>query len=119
MKTILKVALGLMLGVVVLIAGCVAIIGAGVDKAQKDSDKTAITAQQYGSAKTGSATRKQIESEFGSPKTSDEIQAEGIKGIPESNFKQSCMYYTRKGALASLFQFCFGGDGVLRSKASY
>ncbi len=119
MKTVVKVALGVTLGLVVVIVGCSALIGAGVDKAQKDSDKAAITAKQYKGAKTGTAKRDELEAAFGDPQSSDDIQAEGVKGIPESDFKQSCIYYSRKGELASLFQFCFDGDNVLSSKASY
>lgn len=119
MKTVLKVMLGIVLACVVLIVGCAALIGAGVDEAQKDSDKTAITVQQYGSAKVGTSTRDQLGADFGDPRTSDEIQAEGVEGIPASDFQQSCIYYNRKGQLASLFQFCFDGDGTLTSKASY
>jgi len=121
MKTAMKVALGIVLGFTVLIVGCAVIIGAGVDKAQKDSDKTAITAADFGSVKTGpdGNTRKRIVSRFGEPQSSDEVQAEGVEGIPESDFSQSCIYYSRKGELASLYQFCFDGNDRLRSKASY
>ncbi len=119
MKTVLKVALGLVLGLTVVIVGCAALFSAGVEKVQKDSDKTAITVGQYGSAKTGVSTRPQLEQAFGVPQTSNEVKAEGVAGIPESAFEQSCIYYNRRGALASLFQFCFDGDDVLQSKASY
>jgi len=121
MKTVLKIVLGIVLGFTVLIVGCVAIIGAGVDKAQKDSDKAAITRAEYASVKAGpnGNSRKRIESRFGEPQSSDDVQAEGVKGIPESDFSQSCIYYSRKGELASLYQFCFDGNGRLRSKASY
>lgn len=119
MKTVLKVMLGILLAGVVLIAGCAILIGSAVDDVQEDSDKTAITVEEYGSAKVGTATRSQLEAEFGEPQSNDEIQAAGIEGIPESDFSQACIYYNREGQLASLFQFCFDGDGKLRSKASY
>lgn len=119
MKTVLKVMLGILLACVVLIGGCAALFGAAVDDVQKDSDKTAITVQQYGSAKVGTSTRDEIESEFGEPQSNDDIQAEGVEGIPESSFQQSCIYYNRKGQLASLFQFCVDGNDVVRSKGSY
>lgn len=119
MKTVLKIALGILLAGVVMIVGCVALIGTAANEVQKDSDKTAITLEQYGSAKIGEATRSQIVADFGEPRSSDEIQAEGVAGIPESDFSQSCIYYSRKGELASIFQLCFRGDGKLRSKASY
>jgi hypothetical protein len=119
MKTVLKVMLGIILGCTVLIVGCAALIGAGVNAAQQDSDKTAITSTQYGSASLGSATRSEIEADFGEPQSSNDVQAAGIDGIPKSDFSQQCIYYSRKGELASLFQFCFDGDGTLRSKASF
>ncbi|MGH2941914.1 MAG: hypothetical protein ACRDLN_03945 [Solirubrobacteraceae bacterium] len=119
MKTVLKVTLGIVLGCTVLIAGCAALIGAGVDGAQRDSDETAITSAQYGNALVGGVTRSEIEADFGTPRSSDEIKTSGIDGIPQSGFSQQCIYYSRKGELASLFQFCFDGDGRLRSKASY
>lgn len=121
MKTVMKVALGIIIGCVVLIGGCAVIIGAGVDEAQKDSDKTAITPAEYASVKTGpnGNSRKRIISRFGKPQSSDDVQAEGVEGIPESDFSQSCIYYSRKGDLASLYQFCFDGNDRLRSKASY
>lgn len=119
MKTVLKVMLGILLAGVVLIVGCAALIGGAANEVQEESDKTAITTEQYRSAKVGTARRDQIQADFGEPQTSDEIQAEGVEGIPESDFEQSCIYYNRKGEIASLFQFCFDGDGKLRSKASY
>lgn len=118
MKTVLKVTLGIVLGCTVLIIGCVALIGASVDSAQKESDKTAITLAQYRNAKTGTTTRAQLVSRFGRPQSSDSVQADGVKGIPASDFRQDCFYYSRKGKLASLFQFCVDGDGVLRSKSA-
>lgn len=118
MKTVLKITLGIVLGFTVLIVGCVALIGAGVDEAQKTSDKTAITLAQYEAAKTGETTRAQLVERFGKPQSSDSVQADGVEGIPESDFQQDCIYYSRKGKLASLFQFCVDGDGVLRSKSA-
>lgn len=115
----MKVALGVMLGCTVLIVGCVALIGAGAQQVQKESDKTAITVEQYGSAKVGEITRAQIEKRFGEPESAQDVQAAGVEGVPESALKQSCVYYNRKGKIASLFQFCFDGDGRLESKSSF
>lgn len=122
MKTMLKVALGVVLGFTVLIVGCVALIGAGAQQVQKESDKTAITLAEYQSAKTGQITRRKIEERFGAPQNAQEMRAEGIDGIPDTDFEQSCIYYNREGHLASIFQFCFDGNGraaKLSSKASY
>lgn len=122
MKTVIKVMLGLILGSVVLIAGCAALLGGAANQVQKESDKTAITPAQYSSATTGVITRREVEARFGTPQTSDEVQAEGVQGIPDSDFSQACIYYNREGELASLYQFCFdgtGGGAKLQTKASY
>ncbi len=119
MKTILKVALGIILGLTVLLVGCAVLIGSAVDEVQDESDRTAISVEQYGNARTGRSTRAEIEADFGAPQSAQDMQSEGVKGIPESDFQQSCIYYNRRGALASIFQFCFDGDGKLTSKASY
>lgn len=116
--TFIKVMLGVIIGGTVLIGGCVALIAGGVDEAQKDSDKTSITAKDYGTAKTGETTKATVVDMFGEPSSADELKADGVKGIPESDFSQSCVYYNRRGELASIFQFCFDGDDKLTSKSS-
>lgn len=118
-SSVLKVMLGVILGGIVLIGGCGALLAIGLDEAQDESDRTSITRSQYSSAKTGQWTQSQLEARFGEPASSDEIKAEGVEGIPESDFSQNCLYYSRRGELASLYQFCFGEDGVLTTKASY
>ncbi len=106
-----------------LIVGCVAIVGVGVEEAadeiQQESDATSITLAEYESATTGETTIDELETMFGPPSSSDEIQDEGIEGIPDSDFEQSCVYYNREGEIASLFQFCADGDGVITSKSSF
>ncbi len=122
MGTFVKVVLGILVGGLLLIVGCVAVVGVGVDEAidevQEESDATSITLAEYESAATGEFTREDAEVMFGEPSSSDEIQAEGIEGIPESDVEQSCIYYNREGEVASIFQFCFDGDKVLQSKSS-
>jgi len=123
MGTFAKVVLGVIVGGLVLVVGCAALFSAGVDEAvdeaQEVSDASAITVQQYESASTGDATETELREMFGEPSSSDDIQSEGIEGIPESDFQQSCIYYNREGEIASLFQFCFDGEGVLESKSSF
>lgn len=103
--------------------GCVAVAGVGVDQAadeiQQESDATSITVEEYQSATTGEITLEELEEMFGEPSSSDEIQTEGIEGIPDSDFEQNCVYYNRQGEIASLFQFCFDGDDLLTSKSSF
>jgi len=122
MGTFVKVVLGILVGGLLLIVGCVAVVGVGVDEAidevQEESDATSITLAEYESAATGEFTRADAEAMFPEPFSSDEIQTEGIEGIPESDFEQNCVYYNREGEVTSLFQFCFDGDEVLQSKSS-
>lgn len=114
MKTIIKVAAGIAVGSLLVIGGCVALIGAGADKAQKDSDKTAITEQQYKQIKPG--MRKQVVvKRLGKPLSKQETE---IDSKELGRYNSSCIYYHRKGELASLYQFCFS-DGRLESKGSY
>lgn len=64
---VLKIAGGIVLGFVVLIVGCSALVGAGVESVESDLDETAITAQQYTSAETGEMTKADLTEEFGEP----------------------------------------------------
>ena len=61
MKTILKVAVGIILGLCLLVAGCAVIVGSSVNEAvkevQKESDSHSITAAQFASAKLGSSLK--------------------------------------------------------------
>ena len=125
MKTVLKIALGIILAFTVLIVGCVAIIGAGVDEAvdevQKDSDKTSITQAEFRSVKVGSEgnTRGRIVSRFGEPQSQQEIQTGDVEGIPDSASGLECIYYNREGKVASLYQFCIDPEtDRVQSKSS-
>lgn len=118
MKTIGKIVAGILIASVLLIGGCVALIGAGVDQAQKESDRTAITPAQYAAVKTGTQ-RSTVESRLGTPESRDEVSTQ-IDGLGDEPFGQTCIYYGRTGELASLYQFCFDINSErLESKASY
>ena len=126
MKTVLKIALGVILGLTVLIVGCAVIVGVGVDEAvdevQKDSDKNSITRAEYASVKTGTNgnTRKRLESRFGEPQSQQDVETGDIEGVPDSASGLECIYYNREGELASLYQFCFDtGTGRVQSKSSF
>lgn len=112
MKTVLKIAAGVVIGCTILIGGCTALIGGAANEASKALDKEskthAITAKQYASAKLGN-TRASIEKRFGKPDSTDSTEAAGIG-------KQDCIYYKQRGKLASLYQFCFNGKGKLEIK---
>ncbi len=104
MKTVLKITLGILLASVLLIGGCVALIGGAANEVQKESDKSAITPAQYRSIDTGMA-RDAVEDRLGAPTNESEYSTE-IEGFDEP-IGSSCIYYNRKGELLSLYQFCF------------
>lgn len=122
MKTICKVATAIIVAALVLIGGCAALIGAGVDEAQKQNDKTAITAAEFSTIGKGD-TLASVKAEFGAPSdaqtyetdlSSDERELLGTKA---GGF--DCIYYGREGSLADFFQICFDGDGNYESKARW
>jgi hypothetical protein len=112
-KLVVKIALGVILAVILLIAGCTALLSAGVSEAQSESDKTAITQAEYEAVKKGSS-RVEVEAMLGKP---SDIQESEIEALGET-YSSDCIYYNRDGDLASMYQFCFDND-KLTSKASY
>lgn len=113
MKLVVKIALGVILAVVLLIAGCTALLSAGVSEAQSESDKTAITRAEYEAVKKGSS-RAEVEATLGKP---SDVQESEIQSLGET-YSSDCIYYNQEGELTSLYQFCFDND-KLSSKASY
>ena len=120
MRTIFKVAIGVLLAATVLVIGCVALLGAGADQVADELDKqqkaNSISIKQYRATKTGT-TQKAIEKRFGDPADAQEFETE----VPELDAKSagSCIYYNRRGGeIGDLFQFCFD-DGKLTSKNAY
>jgi uncharacterized protein HemX len=115
-STVLKVMLGVVLGGLLLIGGCVALIGGAANEAEKELDKeqneNAITNKQARSVKLGT-TRAEVEQEFGPPKSDQESTNEGLGD-------DTCIYYNVKGGeILDQWQFCFEGSGQsgkLRSK---
>lgn len=117
MKTMLKVALGIVLGVVILIVGCGLLISSGVDDAEEERDATAISRQQFRSVKTGTPRREVID-KFGQPSDRQTFENE-IEGLGSS--RGSCIYYNEKGQElfeGATFQLCFE-NGRLQSKNAY
>jgi hypothetical protein len=121
MKTIFKIAAGILVAMCVLIGGCVALVGVGVDQAQKDSDKTAITFKQYQSVNSKDSLAD-VKHQFGEPQSADEVDqdldASAREFIKDGEEDLKCVYYNRKGHLASIFQFCFDGNGKYQSKTA-
>lgn len=101
MKTTFKVVLGVLIGGLLLIGGCVALIAGGANEAAKEIDKeqakNAITNNQARGIERGT-TRGEVESKFGKP-------ADG--GGAGSD---TCIFYNAKDAgVLRQWQFCFRG----------
>lgn len=114
MRTALKVAAGVIIGGVLLIAGCSALLAGGADEVEKEisrqQNRSAITQRDYRSVRRGDS-RSEVERRFGEPMSQDEVD---VQGAPRSD----CIYYNRRGGeIGQLFQFCFEG-GRLVSKAA-
>jgi hypothetical protein len=118
-STVLKVALGVVLGFTVLIVGCVALIGAGLNEADEEQKKKGITLSQFRSVEQGT-TQEEVEAELGEPEDAQEFEQE-IPELDTGNQQSSCIYYPEKGkgiGEGRSFQFCFD-NGKLTSKNSY
>lgn len=119
MKNCLMITLGVLLGGALLIGGCVAVIGAGVDEADKEQKKKGITLSQFRSVEQGT-TQAGVEAELGEPENAQEFEQE-IPEIQDQPSKSSCIYYPEKGQglfEGKSFQFCFD-DGKLTGKNAY
>ncbi len=107
-STVLKVALGVLLGFVVLIVGCAALIGAGANhvahQLTTQQNQNAITEAQ-GSGVSLGTTLGDVESRFGTPKSTQESANAGLG-------TQQCIYYNiAGGSVGDQWQFCFDGKG--------
>lgn len=117
MKTVVKVALGIILACVILIGGCVALIGSAATDVQEDSDKTAITREQYRQVQTGD-TKSEVEDLLGEPSDASEFSSD-IEGLDQP-VGSSCLYYGRKGEVIAGYQFCFDvNTDKLESQSSF
>lgn len=116
MGTFLKVVLGVMVGGLLLIGGCVAVIGAGVDEAEDEAQETAISQAEFDSIQQGT-TQAQVEKELGEPSDSQEFE----QRFGGKTSGSSCIYYNEEGQElfeGRSYQFCFDG-GKLTSKNAY
>jgi hypothetical protein len=116
---VLKVMLGLVLGTVLLIAGCSALLAGGVNEAQKQQDAKGITAEQFSSIKQGTS-QSDVEAELGTPENAQEFEQQ-IPELQDQPSKSSCIYYPESGKPlfeGRSFQLCFDG-GKLTSKNAY
>jgi hypothetical protein len=111
MKTVLKVALGVILGLTVLIVGCSALFSSAVDEVEKDSQKNAKTVQEIRKAHLGD-TRADIESRLGKPASTQESTSTSDR--PDDGIGDSYIYYPVKGGeILDTWQLVFDGDKLI------
>lgn len=115
MGTFVKAMLGVVVGGVLLIAGCLAVLSiefdGASDEAQESFDEMSITVAEYESVETGETTLQEIEERFGEPSGSTESLTEAEGDLVR------CLTYDGEGDLRS-FRFCSDGDDVVESKSS-
>lgn len=119
MKTIFKIAAGLLLAMIVLIGGCTALVAGAANHAdkqmQKDHDKHAITKGQLASVHMGDS-KQHVIARLGQPSDSQHDETAGIDGGTSTG---DCIYYDAKGSWSNFkaptYQLCFT-DGHLDSK---
>lgn len=121
MKSVVKIAIGVVLGGVLLIAGCAALISAGADDAVKElnaeQEAHAITKERFDSTKIGWSEARVIKHAGKEPEDKQEFNDESF--VDNEPQQSSCIYYNRKGGdFGDVFQFCFDA-GKLRSKNAY
>jgi hypothetical protein len=112
MRTILKVMLGLLLGVVVLVVGCAVLLGSAADEVDQqlrdEQEANAVTDTEARALKLGTRRRAVIE-QLGRPESTQESENEGLG-------RSGCIYYNRSGGdVGETWQFCFE-NGRLRGK---
>ena len=119
MKTVLKVAAGIVLGLTVLIVGCSALVATGIDEAEDERQEKGITASQFRGIPQGT-TEGAVRTELGEPEDAQEFE-QNIPQLDTGTRRSSCIYYPEKGEElfeGRSFQFCFDG-GKLTSKNAY
>lgn len=113
--TFLKVVLGVVVGGMVLIGGCAALIAGGLSEEETDG----ITRAQFTSIAQGT-TQSEIEEEYGEPESAQEFEQQ-IPELQDQPSRSSCIYYPEKGKPifeGASFQLCFD-EGRLTSKNAY
>jgi len=111
MKTVLKIALGVILGLTVLIVGCSALLGSAVDDVEKDSQKNAKTVQEIRKAHLGD-TRADIERRLGKPASTQESTSTSDR--PNDDIGDAYIYYPVKGGgILDRWQLVFDGDKLI------
>ncbi len=118
----LKILLGLAVLMVVVVGGCTALVGAGINEAVEQLDEeqaaSAISQETFDAIQIG-ATRADVDAAVAPavPQDSQEFTQEGV--LEAADINHSCVYYSREGGeFGDIFQFCFEGD-VLTTKSSF
>ena len=119
MRTVLKIAIVVVLGLTVLIVGCVAVLGAGIEEADQEQRRQGITLAQFREVEQGTG-QSVIERRFGPPEDAQEFENQ-VPEIQDQPARSSCIYYPERGkgiGEGRSFQFCFD-EGRLTSKNAY
>jgi hypothetical protein len=113
----LMITLGVFVGGILLAVALTALIGAGVNEAEKQQNETAITLKEFRATKIG-ARRQEVRQQLGKPGDAQEFENEGLPG---SAVRSSCIYYNEQDKSLGegrYFQFCFD-NGRLTGKNAY
>lgn len=119
---VLKILLGIVVLIILLVAGCTALVGGAVNEAvnsyNEDQAKSAISQDTFDAIQLG-ATRADVDAAVAPavPQDTQEFTQEGV--LDEAQISSSCIYFNREGGeFGDIFQLCFDGDS-LSSKNSY
>ncbi len=113
MKTVVKIFLGVVLAGVVLIVGCFAIVGYGIDEGvkevERDQNRNAISNREARRVKIRTS-KEDVIAKLGEPRNTQEGENEGLG-------QDSCIYYNlRGGEVLDSWQFCFDSRDRLTSR---
>ena len=120
--TVLKVFLGIVVGIIVLAAGCAALVGGAANEVAKQLDAEqkahAISASTFASLKLG-ATKAEVLAAAApaTPEDAQEFEQAGV--LSSEQLSSSCLYFNKEGgSFGDLYQLCFTNDR-LESKNAY
>lgn len=119
---VLKILLGVTLLLILLAAGCAALVGTAANEAvnqlNEDQAASAISQETFDGLQIG-ATRAEVDAAVAPavPQDAQEFTQEGV--LDEQQIETSCIYFNREGGeFGDIFQLCFDGD-TLSSKNAY
>lgn len=128
--TVRNVLLGITLVLVLMIAGCAALIGGAANEVLEELNaeqaRSAISQTEFDAVAIGT-TRAAVKKSLlpAVPQDAQEFVSEGIDLGDGTviDTSSSCIYYNMEGgSFGDTYQFCFtgaGGNGTLRAKNSY